>query len=126
MRDDPGPEARFRAALAEGRFVIQRCGACAGHVFPPRLVCPHCGATALAAVEASGRATVYAATVVRRRPEDGGSHNVVLVDLAEGPRMMSRVDGIAPDAVRIGMEVEAVVGAIDGAPAVLFRPADAR
>lgn len=124
MRDMPGPEARFRAALAEGRFVIQRCEECTGHVFPPRLACPHCGGTALEAVAASGRGTVYAATVVRRRPEDGGSHNVVLVDLAEGPRMMSRVDGIPPEEVRIGMAVEAVVGAIDGAPAVLFRPAE--
>ena len=75
-------------------------------------------------IEASGDGTVYAATIVRQRPEKGGDYNVVLVDLAEGARMMSSVVDIAPDAVHIGMKVKATVGAIDGEPAVLFRPSE--
>ena len=47
-------------------------------------------------------ATVYATTVVR--PRDGEPYNVALVDTAEG-RRMSRVENVAPDQVRIGMEV---------------------
>ena len=39
-------------------------------------------------------------------------------------RMMSRVEGLAPEAVEIGMAVRAFIGEIDGAPAVLFRPAE--
>ena len=46
--------------------------------------------------------TVYATTVVR--PRDGEPYNVALVDLPEG-RRMTRVEGVAPEAVRIGMQV---------------------
>ncbi len=46
---------------------------------------------------------------MRRKPQAGGDYNVALVDLAEGPRLMSRIDGIAPDQVRIGMRVQARV-----------------
>lgn len=59
-----------------------------------------------------GRGTVYATTTVRRRGED--PHDVSLVDLDEGFRMMSRVVGVAPEDVRIGMRV--VVRFDDGVP----------
>ena len=119
-----GPDAVFQAALADGRIEIQKCNDCARHVFFPRVLCPHCGGGALEWVEASGDGVVYSTTVVRRRPESGGDHNVALIDLAEGVRMMSRVEGLAPDAVEIGLPVRAFVGEIDGRPGVLFVPAD--
>ena len=56
---------------------------------------------------ASGSGTVHSATTVRNKPEDGGDYNVSLIDLAEGPRMMGRVVGVDPQAVRIGMTVSA-------------------
>lgn len=59
-----------------------------------------------------GRGTVYASTTVRRRGED--PHDVSLVELDEGFRMMSRVVGVAPEDVRIGMRV--VVRFDDGVP----------
>lgn len=118
-----GPDALFEALLAEGRFMIQRSRSTGAHVFYPRAIAPGTGADDLEWVEASGRGTVYATTVVRQRPDKGGDYNVVLVDLEEGPRMMSRVVGLAPDAVAIGMAVVAEVGDISGKPAVLFRPA---
>lgn len=120
--DGPGPEAIFRAHLAEGRFMIQRSASTGRHVFYPRVVMPGSGEADLEWVEASGQGTVYATTVTRRRPEKGGDYNVALVDLAEGPRMMSRVVGIAPDAVAIGMKVRAKIDDLNGAPAVLFEP----
>jgi hypothetical protein len=52
----------------------------------------------------AGRGTVYSATVVRRPDEPPAS--VVLVDLDEGFRMMSRVVGMAPEAVTIGLRVQ--------------------
>ncbi|MFZ2629832.1 MAG: Zn-ribbon domain-containing OB-fold protein [Rugosibacter sp.] len=105
----PGPDAIFAAALDEGKFLIQHCNACSKHVFYPRVICPHCGSPDLAWQPASGRGAVYATTVVRRKPEHGGDYNVALVDLAEGPRLMSRVDGVSPHDVRIGMAVVAQV-----------------
>ena len=105
----PGPDAQFAAALAQGRFQIQRCTACGQHVFYPRALCTHCGSGQLEWVDPSGVGCVYSSTTVRRKPQAGGDYNVALVDLAEGPRLMSRVDGIAPEQVRIGMKVQARV-----------------
>ncbi|ABE47137.1 Zn-ribbon domain-containing OB-fold protein [Polaromonas sp. JS666] len=105
----PGPDAQFAQALAQGRFQIQRCSACGQHVFYPRALCTHCGSAQLDWVEPSGIGSVYSSTTVRRKPQAGGDYNVALVDLAEGPRLMSRIDGIAPDQVHIGMRVQARV-----------------
>ena len=120
--DGPGPEAVFRAHLGQGRFMIQRSASTGAHVFYPRLVAPGTGEADLEWVEASGEGTVHATTVNRRRPEKGGDFNVALIDLAEGPRMMSRVVGIDPEAVAIGMKVRAKIDELNGAPAVLFEP----
>lgn len=118
------PERAFFDALADGRFLLQHCPACERGVFYPRVQCPRCGCGDLEWREASGRGSVYATSVVRRRPEQGPPYNVALIDLAEGPRMMSRVEGVAPEAVRIGMAVAASVDRSGDAPRVVFRPAE--
>jgi uncharacterized protein len=118
-----GPEAQFQAYLAEGRFMIQRSRSTGAHVFYPRPFVPGTGETDLEWVEASGQGTVYATTVNRRSPDKGGSFNVALIDLAEGPRMMSRVVEIAPEEVKIGMKVRAKVEELNGAPAIVWVPA---
>jgi len=117
-----GPDAAYAAFLAEGRLRIQRCRGCARHVFYPRVLCPHCGHDGLDWVDASGRGTVYATTVVRRRPDEGGPHNLCLVELEEGVRITSRVEGIAPEAVAVGMAVVARVARDGGEPLVVFDP----
>ncbi len=89
--------------------MLQQCDDCKKHVFYPRVLCPHCGSPKLAWQPASGQGTVYSTTVVRRKPEQGGDYNVALVDLHEGPRMMSRVDGLSPHEVVIGMAVRAKI-----------------
>ena len=116
----PGPEHAYKARLAEGRFEIQKCAGCGKHVFYPRVICPHCGADKLAWVAASGAGVVYSTTVVRRKPEAGGDYNVALIDLAEGPRMMSRVAGVEPEAVKIGMKVKARIAREGDASLVEF------
>lgn len=117
---ETGPDLVYREALAAGRFQIQHCKNCSRHVFYPRVLCNHCGAAALEWVAASGRATVYSTTVVRRKPDAGGDLNFVLVDLEEGVRMMSRVEGVAPEQVRIGMAVTARIATEAGQPLVIF------
>ena len=117
------PEQEYLAHLAEGRFMIQRSRASGDWVFYPRVMRPGTLDADLEWAAPSGDGVVYSTSVVRNRPpvED---YNVALIDLAEGVRMMSRVVGIAPDAVRIGMKVKAQLGEIDGAPVVLFAPAE--
>jgi len=116
----PGIQARHQQALDEGRFLIQRCGACAKHVYFPRELCPHCGALAPALVAPAGSGTVHAVTTIRRKPEAGGDYNVCLVDLDEGVRLMSRVEGIAPAEVTVGLRVRARVAVTEGKGLVVF------
>jgi len=118
------PDAEFRAFLAQGRFMIQRSKGSGAHVFYPRAVAPGTGARDLEWIQASGRGVVYSTTVVRKKPPEP-SYNVVLVDLAEGPRMMSRVEGVDPAAVTIGMAVQARIVDQDGEPVVVFDVAEA-
>ncbi|NBQ86168.1 MAG: hypothetical protein EBU07_01580 [Betaproteobacteria bacterium] len=102
-----GVQTQQLEALAQGRLLIQRCNDCGRAIYYPREVCPHCGSVHLSLVEPSGLGTVHAVTTVRRKADAGGDLNVSLVDLDEGVRLMSRVDGVSPDAVRIGQRVRA-------------------
>jgi uncharacterized OB-fold protein len=117
---DMGVLGQHQAALAEGRFLIQKCGDCGQHIYFPREVCPHCGSDAVQFVSPGGQGTVYAVTTVRRKPAEGGDYNVSLIDLDEGPRLMSRVDNVKPDAVKIGQRVKARVVVADGKGVVVF------
>lgn len=120
---DIRPEEQYLRFLGEGRFMIQRSRSSGRFVFYPRVAEPGTGAQDLDWVEASGAGTVHSTTVVRQKPPTP-SYNVALIDLAEGPRMMSRVVGIAPEEVRIGMAVTARIDR-DGdgeTPVVVFEP----
>ena len=116
----PGPFQFYQDNLAKGSFQIQQCKECGKHIFYPRVMCNHCGSADLKWVEPTGRGVVYSTSVVRQKPEKGGDYNIALIDLEEGPRMMSRVVDLDPNKVKIGMVVSAHVGTIDGKPAVVF------
>ena len=114
-----GPDATWRAALAEGRLLLQRARTSGTVIFPPRLMEPGAGERDLEWIEASGLGTVYATTVIGRKPPASAS-NVVLVDLDEHVRVMSRVDGIAAMDVVIGMRVRARIIIEADAPVLVF------
>ena len=114
------PEAHWRAALAEGRFLLQRDLDSGAVHFPPRLAGLDGGT--LEWIEAAGAGIVYSVTEVRRRPPEQ-PYAVALIDLAEGPRLMSRVDGVAPDEVTIGMAVRASIADEEAGPLLVFHPA---
>lgn len=118
--DGPGPDETWRSALAEGRFLLQQCRRCNTCRFPPALVCRGCGSPDLAWKEASGRGAVYSSTTVRDRE---GNYNVSLVDLAEGARMMSRVESVDTDSVHIDMKVDARI-VREPEPMIVFVPAE--
>lgn len=114
-----GITARHQAALNGGHFLIQRCSGCQQHVYYPRELCPHCGGGDLALVAPAGTGTIYSVTTVRRKPEAGGDLNVSLIDLDEGVRLMSRVEGVPASDVRIGQRVKARVLQREGADALV-------
>ena len=90
-------------------------------VFYPRLVCPFSGSDNLEWRESAGVGTVYAVTYLY--PMNEPSYNVVLIDVDEGFRMMSRVltpSGISGDSVKIGDRVRVRILHTDGADSVPF------
>ena len=115
------PERQYLEFLSQGRFMIQRSRTSGDYIFYPRVAEPRTGSTDLEWVEPSGLGTVYSTTVVRMKPP-APSYNVALIELAEGVRMMSRVEGVAPEAVHIGMQVKAKVVRQDDQPIVVFEP----
>ena len=87
--------------------------------FHPRVVAPGGGEPEWR--ESAGRGTVYATTTVRRRGEE--PYDISLVELDEGFRLMSRVEGVAPEDVRIGMRVRVRFDPReDAAPVPVFVP----
>jgi uncharacterized OB-fold protein len=117
------PEQEYFTHLAQGRFMLQRSRSSRRYVFYPRVAEPVTGARDLEWVAASGFGTVHATTVIRPKPPQQ-PYNVVLVDLDEGPRMMSRVENMPPEAVRIGMRVRARIATQDEKPLVVFDAAE--
>jgi uncharacterized OB-fold protein len=77
----------------------------------------------------SGSGTVYSFTIVRRAFHPGFAaelpYIVALVELPEqaGLKILSRVVGVAPEAVHIGLPVEAVFVPEGAFGLVLFQPA---
>lgn len=116
------PEVDFLKFLEQGSFRIQRSRSSGRHIFYPRVAEPLTGSTDLEWVDASGRGTVYSTTVIRQKPP-APSYNLALVDLEEGPRMMTRVEGIAPEQVKIGMPVKAKIVREEDRALLVFEPA---
>ena len=115
-----GPEQQFKNYLVEGKFMIQRSKSLDKFFFHPRIAFPGTGERDLEWVEVSGNGVVYSTTCNRRLPEKGGDFNLSLITLDEGPRIMSRVEGIDPDKVEIGQKVKARISSLNGEPAVIF------
>lgn len=127
----PVPDADTRPyweAARRHELQIQRCTSCGSYYFYPRRNCPVCGSDAVEWTKVSGRGTVYSFTVNHRGPGAAFAaevpYVVALIELAEGPRLMSNVVGCEPSAVTIGMPVEVVFENINDQIALpKFRPA---
>ena len=97
----------FWEGIAQGRLLIQRCASCRRLQHPPAPMCPGCHGLEMEAIEASGRGVIHSFVVAHHPPIPPFEYPnvIVLVDLEEGTRLVSRLVGIAPDDVRIGMPV---------------------
>ena len=120
--------ARFWKAASEGRLELPRCNACDRVHYYPRAICPHCGSEDLSWEQLSGRGTIYSWTVSRRPPGAGFKalvpYVVALIDLEEGPRMLSNVRTDDLDSIAIDMAVTVDFEALaDDISLPIFRPA---
>jgi len=114
------PKRKFTTALKDGKITLP-CDPRTGEAyFPPRVRADSEGAQEW--IEASGRGIVQSVTVIHPRPPRQ-PYNVALIDLEEGVRMMSRVEGVPAEEVTIGMTVVASILQTDGEPLIVFHPA---
>lgn len=104
--------APYWEAARAGRLDIPLCGDCGKHHFYPRAICPYCHSANLRFETVSGRGEIHTFTIARRPAgpafADDVPYVVALIQLEEGPRMMSRVQTGDPGGVRIGARVEVV------------------
>jgi uncharacterized protein len=119
----------FWDACARHELVIQRCGACSRFWFPPSNRCQHCWSEYVAWTPVSGRGRLYSFTVFRRayaaELADQLPYVVGVVELEEGPRLITNVVGCEPGDVRVDMPVEVVFDDLaDGIVLHAFRPRD--
>ena len=100
----------FWDACAAGELRVQRCITC-GHLrYPISTVCPECLSEDAAWELLSGRGTVVSFCIFRHAYNEAWRdrlpYNVALIQLEEGPRMLSNVHGVSPDEIRVGLEVK--------------------
>ncbi len=104
--------APFFAAARERRLLVQRCGGCGVLRFPPRELCSGCLATDATWVEVSGRGEIYSFNIMHQVYHPGFAadvpYAVVVVKLAEGPKLTSNVIDCPPHELRVGMPVTVV------------------
>lgn len=123
----PGTQPFWEGTQA-GELRLQVCDGCGMHVLYPRPHCHHCGAQALSWVRASGRARLHS-YVINHLPMPGWSgqtpYVIAVVELEEGPRMMSNVVGVLPDPAHLplDMPLEVVFEPRGEFMLPLFRPA---
>src|SRR5574341_1916891 len=98
------PYGTYLEHCRQGELAYQVSTADGKAVFYPRVAAPGTGRTDLEWRVSKGFGTVYATTVVYYKNEP--PLNVALIDLDEGFRMMSRVEGVDPLQVKIGMRVK--------------------
>jgi uncharacterized OB-fold protein len=123
---DPDDEF-FWEGVGRGQLLLRCCDRCGRLQHPPSPMCPACHSLTWTTRESSGRGTIYS-WIVSHHPtqSDALPRIVVLVDLEEGVRLVSNLQGVAPDDVHNGMDVEVFFHDFDGVVLPQFRPATVR
>ena len=119
----------FWANLREHKLTAQHCKACGKFfTFPPQGSCPHCLSSDYDWIAVSGKGKVYSFVTYHRawHPayQDKTPYNVSLIDLDEGPRLISNVVGCKHNEVKIGMPVEIVYDDREEYTLPQFRPVE--
>lgn len=106
---DSGP---YWQAANEGKFLFQRCSACAKAQFYPRSLCSHCHSRELLWEQAKGIGKIASYSVIHRAPTPAFKGDVpyvlALIDMDEGFRFMCNVVHCDIESVRIGSCVRVV------------------
>jgi len=123
-----GDTLAFWRGIREGVLLLQHCTDCRHVQFYQQRICRQCGSGNLDHRPASGRGTVHSFSVVHRAPGPAFKHEtpyaVLLVELEEGPRMISSLVDAEPTALQFDMPVELVCAPVTEQVVLpRFRPA---
>lgn len=106
----PTPETQhFWDGAKEGELRLQRCTSCSHTYFPPRPFCPECACRDVEVFAASGKGFLYSYVINQRAPKGWDApYSIAVVELDEGPRMMTNIVGCdqTPEALELDMAVE--------------------
>ena len=100
-------EQPFYDACSRGELLLQHCEGCAHVLFYPRTHCDRCHSEQLTWQVAAGTGTIASYTVVRRGVSSDfeAPYVIALIDLAEGPRMMSQIVDVDTETLAVGQPV---------------------
>lgn len=105
----------FWQAADEGQLLLQRCQECGHHQFYPRAICRHCWSENVTWEQASGDGRIWTYTVAHQPGHpawnDEAPYVIAIVELDEGPRMLSRVIDCDRRDVTVGARVRLAAGA---------------
>jgi len=108
---------------------LQRCDACNHVYFPPRPFCSKCSSREVEVFAATGKASLYSYVINQRStPGHEAPFSIAVVELEEGPRMMTNVVGCqqTEDALELDMKLEVTYEQLTETIALpLFTPAEA-
>ena len=96
------------AGFAQRRMLLQRCTGCGAYRYPPAPSCASCLAPAHEWVEIAGSGKIVSWAIFHRQylPAYPAPYNVIAVQLAEGPTMVSNLEGPVPQGSWIERDVE--------------------
>jgi uncharacterized OB-fold protein/acyl dehydratase len=112
--------------INRGELLIQKCSKCGTLRHPPRPMCPECQSTEWTGQKAKGRGTVYSYTVLHYPKFPGYEFPLAcgLIELEEGTRIVTNIEGCNPSAIKIGMPVTLSIEKMDDTLTLpVFRPA---
>ena len=98
------PETKpYWDGLKAHKLMVQRCKDCQKAYFFPRPFCPHCFSKNVEWFQASGKGKLYSFVINHRPPPFMGKdpYVIAIVELEEGPRLMTNLVGVAPDPAKI-------------------------
>jgi uncharacterized OB-fold protein len=121
----PSPESiAFWEGAKAHRLMLPRCNQCGRFWFPPSQRCRHCLAANFAWVQASGTGRIYSFVVYHRVYHPGFAdavpYVVAIVELDEGPRLITNIVGMASEAVRCELRVRVTFEERDGMTLPMF------
>ena len=125
------PECRpYWEGARDGKLMIPKCRACGKPFMYPRVACPFCASREIGWVQATGRGRLFSFEIAHQILNKAFKVKtpvvLAMVELEEGPRLLTNLIGVAPDPKQIRCDMPVAVcfeKLTDEISLPMFRPA---